>query len=370
MKAGPAALLLSLCASLAFAQAPPPPAPKEDASEDVSIDAAERAQAVTRILEELEKKYVFPELARKQLPELRRRWTAERLAQYSRAGPFADALNADLAELFDDKHLSVQPPVRGARPAFLDSPAAYERFLKARHYQVRRAEVLAGNVGYVRVDGFAPSELAGTRRAVAEAMAFVAGTDALIIDLRKNGGGDLPAVAHLVSYFVDGRVHLLDTYDRITGKHEQSWTLAKVQGPRYGTKRPVYVLISRFSFSAAEEFAYDMQGLKRATLVGETSGGGANNNEFVRVSEHLDLSVPFGTVTSVFTGKNWEHVGVKPELPAPFERTLKVAHEAALKRLQEGTTTPEARMQLELALESARAQPDEQAPPPPPGARP
>ena len=358
-------LLLALAAPALAAPPPAKAAPAAKAAAPAAADplsAQERAQAVARVLEELEQRYVFPDVARRHLPELRRRWAPERLARHTRAGALVDALNADLAELFRDGHLRVLAPPPGMpRPSAGEGPEAaaeLERFLARQNYQVRRAEVLPGNVGYVRVDGFGPAKLEGVRRAVARAMAFVADTDALIVDIRRNGGGEIDGVANLVSYFVEGRVHLLDAYDGITRTTEASHTREALDGPRYGAKRPLFVLTSASSFSAAEEFAYDLQGLKRATLVGETTAGGANNNTFVRLSEHLDLSLPFGTVKSAFTGTNWEGKGVRPDVEVEAGRALKEAHGRALRQLEQGAD-PAGQELLRRALAWLEKQPDE-----------
>ncbi|MBN1205633.1 MAG: S41 family peptidase [Myxococcaceae bacterium] len=364
--------LFLLLGALAWAGEPKPLSPKPASppaaaaaplqEEDTLITEQERAQAVAAILSEIERKYVFPKLAARHLPELKRRWTPRALAKHARARALVEALNADLTELFHDGHLSVSLRDARQRPTADASPTEFEQFLARRHYELPRVEVLPGNVGYVKLIGFAPYEFAGSRKAVGDAMGFISDTDALIIDVRQNGGGDLAAVANLVSYFVEERIHLLDGYDRVSDKTEQSWTFEKVEGPRYGKEREVYILTSSRTFSAAEEFAYDMQGLKRATLVGETTGGGANNNMFVQVSEHLDFSIPFGTVTSAFTGTNWERVGVKPEVPTAARKALRTAHELALKRLRERATSAKDKDRLALALEWIRVQPEEPAP--------
>jgi C-terminal processing protease CtpA/Prc len=316
---------------------------------------------VAKVLAELEQKYVFPDLAKRQLPELKKRWKSAAFSKHTRVGALLTAMNADLKELFNDGHLSVTVPLPGFGGAE-QTPEEMDAFLRKMHYDIRRAEVLPGNVGYVQLNLFADYVSEGFRRALADAMNFVSDTDALVLDLRNHHGGDLPSVALFVSYFTEGRVHLLDAYDRISGKTEQSWTFEKVEGRRYGTQRDVYVLISRRTFSAGEEFAYDMQGLKRATLIGETTGGGANNNMFITLSEHLVLSMPFGTVKSVFTGTNWEHVGVKPDVAVEPHRALRVAHETAVKRLHERAASPEDKKRLGRALEWIRAQPEEPAP--------
>lgn len=319
------------------------------------ISDAERQQVIAKALTEIEAKYVFPEVVKQQLPELRRRWTEGELTKQTKRSVLIRKMNADLSALFHDGHLFVAPP-RPGMGGQQQSPAELDAYLRKQHYEIRRAEILAGNIGYLRLDLFAPYDLVGFRRALAEAMSFVADTDALILDLRNHHGGDVRSVALWVSYFTEQRVHLLDAFDRLTGQTTPSVTLSKLEGTRYGKDKPVYVLISRRTFSGGEEFAYDLQGMKRGTLVGETSAGAANNNMFIALSPQLVISVPYGHVTSSFTRSNWEQVGVKPDVKTDPKDALRVAQEQALQVLLQKATRREDKQALEQALSALRTQ--------------
>ena len=145
-------------------------------------------------------------------------------------------------------------------------------------FGIARVERLPGNVGYLDLRGFGPTEMVGD--AYTSAMSLLAGTDALILDLRRNGGGEPSSVAWLMSHFFaegDER-HINDIYERPKDQTRQYWTSGSVK-TRY--LKPVYVLISGYTFSGGEECAYDFQTQKRGTLVGETTGGGANPGDFV-----------------------------------------------------------------------------------------
>ena len=115
-------------------------------------------------------------------------------------------------------------------------------------------------------------------------------------------------------------------------------------------------MISRRTFSGGEEFAYDLQGMKRGTLVGETSAGAANNNMFIALSPQLVISVPYGHVTSSFTRSNWEQVGVKPDVKTDPKDALRVAQEQALQVLLQKATRREDKQALEQALSALRTQ--------------
>ncbi|HVG30540.1 MAG TPA: S41 family peptidase, partial [Pyrinomonadaceae bacterium] len=208
--------------------------------------------------------------------------------------------------------------------------AEERRELSWMNHGFNRVERLRGNVGYIEFNGFMDAE-AGAE-AVAAAMNFVANTDALIIDLRKNGGGNPEMVALVCSYlFGPEPVHLNDLYWREGNRTQEFWTRKEVAGRRYLNK-DVYVLTSKRTFSGAEEFSYNLKNLKRATIVGETTGGGAHPGGGVRVNEHFMMFVPRGRAISPVTKTNWEGTGVKPDVEVPAEQALTVAHLAALRK--------------------------------------
>lgn len=198
-------------------------------------------------------------------------------------------------------------------------------------WQLRGAERLKHNVGYINIVGFEPAEEA--REAIASAMKLVAYADALIIDLRENGGGYPSGVAQLESYFFDGRTHLNDMYVREGNRIEETWTQDELAGPRYGEKRPVYLLTSSDTFSGGEDMAYTMQQLKRATIVGEITGGGANPGSDVRLNDHFSAFVPFARAINPITKGNWEGSGVQPDAETSADNALKAAHVLALKAI-------------------------------------
>ena len=143
--------------------------------------------------------------------------------------------------------------------------------------------------------------------------------------MRENGGGTPQMVAYVISYLVSQRTHLNDAFERRTGETEQFWTRDDVPGPRFGGKKPIYVLTSSRTFSGAEEFAYDLQSLKRATIVGETTGGGAHMTASGRIGDHLLIRVPVRRAINPITHTNWEGVGVQPDVKVPADQALETA---------------------------------------------
>ncbi|HSK76084.1 MAG TPA: S41 family peptidase, partial [Thermoanaerobaculia bacterium] len=205
-----------------------------------------------------------------------------------------------------------------------------------------------GNVGYIELRGFSASQEAGG--AVAAAMNLLANTDALMFDLRRNGGGSPVTIGFISSYLFNGRVHLNDFYVRETGRRQSFHTSETVDGQRYGESKPVYILTSNRTFSAAEEFTYNLKNLKRATLVGETTGGGAHPVNLHRVKGYpVGVSLPFGRAINPISGTNWEGTGVEPDVKVPASEALGEAHARALAAIAEKATDPEHKAGLDFA---------------------
>ncbi|HET9533523.1 MAG TPA: S41 family peptidase, partial [Blastocatellia bacterium] len=287
-------LVISAAIVLAGAQAAQGQTPAQQP--DMTIDAAQRAEVIEGVLKRLNDNYVFPETAKKMEAAIRERARKKEYDQITSARQFVTTLTNHLQEVSRDKHLRVnyshEPyPRRGPQSA--PSPEEREQFrqfLATRNFGFERVERLNGNIGYLDLRGFNPAEFAA-ETAVA-AMNFLANTEALIIDLRQNGGGDPAMVALLSSYlFGPDTVHLNDLYGRANDSTRQWWTLPYVPGKRYVNK-DVYVLTSKRTFSAAEEFTYNLQNLKRATIIGETTGGGAHPGGIQRINDHFAVWVP------------------------------------------------------------------------------
>jgi retinol-binding protein 3 len=303
---------------------------------DITIDAATRTQVIDTVLKRLNDSYVFPEIAKKMEQSIRDRAAKKEYDQITSAKQFAMTLTKDLQAISNDKHLRVRYshspiPERGERR----EPTAEEREERKRelnwmNHGFTKVERLAGNIGYLEFRNFMDEELGA--ETVAAAMNFVNGTDALIIDLRGNGGGNPAMVALICSYlFGPEPVHLNDLYWRQGNRTDEFWTRKEVAGKRYLNK-DVYVLTSKRTFSGAEEFTYNLKNLKRATIIGETTGGGAHPGGGFRISEHFGMFVPTGRAISPITKTNWEGTGVTPDIAVPADQALTVARLAALKK--------------------------------------
>ncbi len=321
----PGMLAVSLLAAPGL-RAQPAPA----TSPDRTITSADRGAAIDALAAALDERYVFPAKASEAMAAVRRHQNAGDYDAITSAQSFAETLTRHLQEVTRDKHLRVRV-VSPDRPV---QPTRDEQLRRARadRYGFGRADILPGNVGYVEIRSFG-SWVPEARDTVARIMSSVANTDALIIDLRNNGGGSPAAVAFVSSYlFGDERVHLNSLYFRPADRTDDFYTDPGVPGSKFGPTKPVYVLTSGYTFSAAEEFTYNLQARKRATIIGETTGGGAHPGGVVQIGPHLTVFVPSGRAINPITKSNWEGSGIRPDIVVPRDRALETAQEAARKR--------------------------------------
>ncbi len=275
---------------------------------------------------------------------------------------FAHAVYEELFSISKDKHLRFRyGPLDAKEQTHLQSQneqeakEARERRiadLKRDNYGFSKVERLGGNIGYLNFHFFAGAAEGG-ETAVA-AMAFLAYCDAIILDLRENGGGDPTQIQLISSYFFQDPVHLNDIYTRRENKTENFWTLAYVPGKKM-PDADLYILTSSNTFSGAEEFSYNMKNLKRATLIGETTGGGAHPTDIMIVQKDYLLAVPYARAINPISKTNWEGTGVKPDIEIPAAQAFDKAYQMALEKLYEKTSDPERKKQLEWILAGLRA---------------
>ena len=310
-------------------------------AEALPIDATVRERVIDVLLKQLNDHYVFPEVAGSIGTSVRAKQKRGGYDIITDAAVFANVLTADLREAGHDKHLSVRASETPRPIASSPAPEQREEMLKqmvARGYGIAKIEILAGNVGYLDVHGF--DRVSDAAPAITAAMMQLADCDALIIDVRNNGGGDPAGVAFLSSYLFDQRTHLNDLYWRDGDRIVEFWTDISVPGKHYGQQKAVYVLTGPRTFSAGEEFSYNLQQLKRATLVGEVTGGGANPGQMRELSPYFAAFIPNGRAINPITKTNWEGVGVTPDINVPISQSLVTAHKLALERLAAASTDP------------------------------
>lgn len=307
------------------------------------LTGKEKKNAIYSIIKLLNNNYVFPPTASEIEKYLLNQLKAGAYKEVNNPISFGETITKDLQQVSKDKHLRVNyspenAKMLKARKMILDEND--EKIMKERmrydNYGFEKVERLNGNIGYIDLRNFAPSKYSAD--IMASAVDFISNTDAVIIDLRQNSGGDPTGVQLLCSYFFDTtRVHLNDLYFRPENKTEEYWSLKEVSGIKM-PKADLYLLTSKFTFSGAEEFAYDLQCQKRATIVGETTGGGAHPGDIYYVDDNFVMFLPTGNAINPVTKTNWEGTGVKPDVEISSEKALDKARLLALEKMVNSKT--------------------------------
>ncbi len=324
---------LYICMSVTYAFMGTVQAGAEQLSQQEITDTIRSINAV------LESKYVFPDQAKKISKHLNKKHRKGAYNKLKNSMLFAEQIQQDIHTVVNDSHL-----IFVYNPEHADSlmkkqdeqseswdiqtqSDGMERF----NYGFQSVQILNGNIGYLKLDGFYDTEHAA-ETAVA-AMNYLSRSDAIIFDLRQNDGGSWEMVQLISSYlFHPAPVHLGGFYWRPEDQHTQHWTLPHVPGRR-NPEAEVLILTSASTHSAAEEFAYNLKHLKRATVIGETTAGGAHPGGFVAVNNRFVLFVPLGRSVNPITQTNWEGVGVIPHRQVPASDALDVAKLRALEKL-------------------------------------
>ncbi|WP_126970687.1 S41 family peptidase [Gynurincola endophyticus] len=330
----------------------------------------EKATAVTskqshnQVLDSLIKKlhdfYVFPETAIQLEKTLRLYHQQGYYNGIDNPKSFADTLTQQLRRFANDNHLNIYFRGDNNQTISIINHDDKEEVLKRQRFKVQKnfgfakADILEGNIGYLKIESFFP--VAEAAQTAAAAMNFLTNTDALIIDLRPNHGGDPAMVQYLASYFFDTPVvHLNDLYWREGNKTVEFWTLPDVAGNRY-LHKPVYLLTDQSTFSAGEEFTYDLQSLKRAITVGTATGGGANPGREIQLTEKFSAFIPTGKAINPITKTNWEGAGVQPDFTATKEEALRFTHIKVLQQLAGSATDERIKAFFTKALEKIQSE--------------
>jgi hypothetical protein len=311
---------------------------------DMVLNPAQRQEVIDAMIKEMHKSYVFPEQAKKVEAVIRQHQKKGDYNSITSAEKLSTTLTEHVFAQTKDKHLrmfySAQPipEMEKDKKPSAEEQAQMLAAMKSQNFGVERVERLPFNIGYLDLREFAPAKDAA--QTLAAAMTLLANTDSMIIDLRKNGGGDPATVTLLASYLLDERTHMTDIYFREGDRTEQMWSSDVVQGARYGQKKEVYVLTSKHTFSAAEDFSYALKSLKRITVVGETTGGGAHPGDVMRLNNNFAMFVPNGRSLGPVTKANWEGVGVAPDVSVSAEDAFKTAQMAMLKKIVASEKNP------------------------------
>ncbi len=306
-------------------------------TETYSLDDNIIEDIVKELCKKIERYYIFPKIATIITQSLLSNLEKGVYNGITDPVNFERLLSNDLAEISNDLHFYFEYDPKMAqnlieeanekKVQIEDDFVEYKIGLKSeqyRNFHIIKAERLPGNIGYIKLNDFPPAEFAG--ETIIGALQFLANTNALIFDIRNNGGGYPSMVALITSYLLEPNPQLLTSiYERKDDKVFQNWTLPYVPGKIFPEK-PVYVLTSRRSASAAEEFAYALKMQKRGTIVGETTRGAANPVDVFPILDKFVIWLPIGTPTNPISKDNWEGKGVSPDYDVPQEKALEKAH--------------------------------------------
>jgi hypothetical protein len=313
------------------------------------LDGALRARIVDSLATTLEAHYILPDTAGLLAREIRERAAHGDYAGITDLGRFTRQLSADLREVSHDRHLLVTTlSPEDVHLGGADTLTADDIAQRARdNFGFQRVERLLGNVGYLELRMFENATIAS--EAAAAAIGFMARCDAVIIDVRMNGGGEESMVQLMCSYFMKEPTKLR-TFSYRTAEPEQSWSLPCVPGPDLHDAS-VYILTDRYTASAAEAFASAMQSLRGAVVVGEPTRGAAYTVDFFDFPElGVRARISTGQPIEAETGGNWERVGVRPDIEVESHEALARAHQDVLEKLAAAEPDDWTRFEIDWAL--------------------
>ncbi len=326
-----------------------------------AVGSVEKKAVVDAVASILQKQYVFPDTARKMADLIKKNLKAGKYTGIDEPRAFALKLTEDLRSISRDRHLGVRfapgliREMKTPDEALKKAAEEYQKKLdRMDNHGFKEVKILSGNVGYLKFNHFSAAQEAF--RVAVGAMAFLANCDALIVDLRENGGGNPEMIQLLSSYFFSGEPrHLNSFYHRLDEKTEQFWTLPYVPGSKLA-ETDLYVLTSRYTFSGAEEFTYNLKNMKRATIVGETSGGGAHPVRMEIINDNFAIGVPYARAVNPISKTNWEGTGIEPDVKVPAAVALAKARRLALEKLAAREKDERIKASYQWALDGLQAE--------------
>ena len=296
-------------------------------------DRAYKKSILQRVDSLIENKYVIAEKAKVFADEFRQRCAAGVYDSLVDARAFGERVTADLQTITHDNHNTFRTiessDVGEKAESNLRHPVRYYRIRMKEHTGFTKLEWIDGRIGYLELRRF--NLLSEAKEMLGVAMKFLAGANAIIVDLRENGGG---SGDYLSSYFLPHPTQLTGSYYREGNELQESWTSRNIEGERM-LDVPLFVLTSKKTFSAAESFAYDMKVRKRATLVGDSTKGGAHDVGYFKIDDQFEMYLSIGRGVNPVTNTNWEGIGVVPDIFVPASAALDTAIVLARKAAEE-----------------------------------
>lgn len=307
-------------------------------TEGETLDGAEKQRVIDGVIANLKAHYIYPDLADQIADALLKEENAGKYGGIADGAGFAAVLTSRMRNVSHDMHLEVvfmrQPlPSRSTGPN-PESLARYREAMQENNCTFEKAQVLPGNIGYLKLNSFPDPSVCGSTARLA--MASLNSARAVIFDLRDNRGGFPGMVMLIASYLFDHPEYMYNPRENTT---DRLWTRSPVPGNKLADK-PAYVLTSARTSSGAEHFSYDLKMLKRATLVGETTGGATDVGTFHRIDDHFGIGIRETRTINPYSEPDWAVVGVQPNLKVRPAEALKVAEKLAEQKLL--TTKPSA----------------------------
>jgi len=299
-------------------------------AQSVRLTDNAKVNVIENLSASLIKNYIFSNTTTKMANSLKSRLKNKEYESIKNPNEFAQKLTSDLQSVYRDIHLAVNynPQLENTlkNTSDINSSQIQEQNLqnaRQQNFGFKKVEILSGNIGYVYFDRFfGLNEF--SKETIADVFSFLKHTNGLIIDLRNNGGGSPDMVKYICSYFFKEKTHINNLYERRINKTEEYWTEPLSNVGNFPSL-PLYILVNRRTFSAAEEFAYDLQSLHRATIIGETTGGGAHPVSPEPISNGFIGNIPYARAINPITGKNWEAIGVKPDVQINADSSVDAA---------------------------------------------
>lgn len=322
-----AAIALAFTPVAAAAQPGPPPDPAT-----ISLTADQNRAVVLSLARVLRERFAFRERGAAAAVEIEAMEARGEFRDARTAAELMTRIESRVGPVVNDRHFRVRYFGPEAVAGFTEGPpaaeevAAFHEEIRLRGSEIPDVRWLAGNIGYLRINMFLDAPPVTEK--LAAAFGMLSETGALIIDVRDAPGGEPAGVASVISHLVDRPTPTVHVDDP-AGSPQRRTFHAEPRTPAF-TGRPVYVLIDSGTASGAEEFAYDLQAMGRAVLVGQGTWGGATPGGYRPLAEGFVAFIPMQIVTNTVTGTNWEGVGVRPDVEVPADQALATAHRLAL----------------------------------------
>jgi hypothetical protein len=314
---------------------------------DHAITVEKQKQIVDKAFMLLKEHYIFPDKIAQMETAIRKKFSQGAYASFSSAETFLKTINADLETLSNDHHIDIFfDPVRVKQIQAEENNSEQKRsyapeFIqraKYENYMMRKAERLDGNIGYLKFQAFVDTALSG--KTLDAAMNFLSNSNAIIIDLRQNGGGDAATVSYLLGYFLPDSTLIMQARNR-NNEVRLSYIDADHKRIKFQKDIPLFILTGKRTASAAEAFAYTLQSYKRAVVIGDTTLGEANPGYLFAVNNDMYIMIPAFENINPVTKTNWQSKGVYPDVPVNAESALLAAEMKAADFLSIHSSIPE-----------------------------